>query len=134
MKSEEQIDEAFSRLEAPEIPLAMIARKLLQGKGSGEDEQSDEVEQSSEERDDGAAVSIIAALTTLVQQMGERGFTPQLDNLLAANLSFNSKDLIELAARLDQLAAALEAHPKYPANKSGCTQLLIGRRGKGGKL
>ena len=81
-------------------------------KGGGKHEQSKDVEQSGAEAEDVGTVSIIAAaLTTLVQQMRQRGFTPQLDNLLAANLSFNSSDLIELAAGLNQLAAAWEAHP-----------------------
>lgn len=85
----------------------------------GEDEQSDEVEQSGAEAEDVGTVSIIAAaLTTLVQQMRQRGFTPQLDNLLAANLSFNSSDLIELAAQINQLAGAWKQHPIRP-NESG---------------
>ena len=72
-------------------------------KGTGK-KRADEVEQSSD------AVTIIAALTTLVQQMGQHGFTPQLDNLLAAKPSFNPNDLIELAAQLERLAAAWKQH------------------------
>jgi hypothetical protein len=79
-------------------------------KGSGE--QSDEVEQSSDEREDAAPVSIIAPLTTLVQQIAERGFTQaQLDDLLAAKPSFTSSDPIKLAAQLDELAAEWAKHP-----------------------
>jgi hypothetical protein len=105
--SEEQIDEAFSQLEAPEIPSAMIARKLLQGKGSGKDKQPDGVEQSAGDGEDAGLGTAIAALTTLVQQMRQRGFANgQLDDLLAANLSFTSNDLTELAAQINQFAAA----------------------------
>ena len=44
--------------------------------------------------------------------MGQRGFTEaQLDNLLAAKITFTSNDLIKLAAQLDQLAAAWKQHP-----------------------
>jgi hypothetical protein len=84
-------------------------------KGAGK-KQSDEVEQSSDEREEAAPVSIIEALTTLVQQMGQRGFTSQVDNLLAAKPSFNSNDLIELAAQLEQLAAAWQERAKNPCN------------------
>ena len=78
--------------------------------------QADEVEQSSDEREDDAPVSIIAPLTTLVQQIAERGFTQaQLDDLLAAKPSFTSSDLIKLAAQLDQLAAEwAKQHPTNP--------------------
>jgi hypothetical protein len=79
-------------------------------KGGAKHEQSNEVEQSAGDGEDTGTVSIITALTTLVQQMGEHGFTPQLDDLLAANLSFTSNDLIDLAAQLQQLATAWEAH------------------------
>ena len=83
-------------------------------KGGGSDEQSNEVEQSGAEGGDAEPVSIIAALNTLIEQMRQRGFTnAQPDELLAAKLSsFNSNDLIELAAWLNQLAAAWETHPK----------------------
>jgi hypothetical protein len=84
-------------------------------KRSGEDEQSDEVEQSSDERDDAAPISIIAALSTLVEQMRQRGFTnAQPDELLAAKLSFDSKDLSELVALLGQLATELQDHANNP--------------------
>lgn len=84
-------------------------RRAVNGAGK---KQTDEVEQSSDEREDAAPVTIIAALTTLVQQMGQRGFTEaQLDNLLAAKITFTSNDLIKLAAQLDQLAAAWKQHP-----------------------
>jgi hypothetical protein len=85
-------------------------------KGAGK-KQADEVEQSSDEREDAAPVSIIAAVTTLVQQMRQRGFTnAQLDYLLAAKPSFTSNDLIELAAQLEQLAAAWQEHANNPRN------------------
>jgi hypothetical protein len=82
-------------------------------KGAGKHEQSKDVEQSGAEAEDVGTVSIIAAaLTTLDQQMGQRGFTEaQLDNLLAAKITFTSNDLIKLAAQLDQLAAAWKQHP-----------------------
>jgi hypothetical protein len=80
-------------------------------KGGAKHEQSNEVEQSAGDGEGTGTISIITALTTLVQQMGEHGFTPQLDNMLAANLSFTSNDLIELAAQLQQLATAWEEHP-----------------------
>jgi hypothetical protein len=68
-------------------------------KGAGKDKQSNEGK-------------IITAMTTLVRQMRERGFTnARLDDLLAAKLSFTSNDLIKLAAQLDQLAAAWKQHP-----------------------
>jgi hypothetical protein len=51
---------------------------------------------------------IIAALTTLVREMRER---KPLDDLLAANLSFTSNDLTELAAQINQFAAAWGEHP-----------------------
>jgi hypothetical protein len=89
-------------------------------KGAGK-KQPGEVEQSSEEREDAAPVSIIAALTALVQQIGERGFTSQLDDLLAAKLTFTSNDLIELAAQLEQLAAAWEAHRSRVFQHSSAT-------------
>jgi hypothetical protein len=80
-------------------------------KGSGRNEQSREVEQSGAEGED-----IIAALTTLIHQMRQRGFTNvQPDALLAAKrISFNSNDLSELAAWVNQLAAAWETPPKNP--------------------
>jgi hypothetical protein len=54
---------------------------------------------------------IIAALTTLVREMRERNFpNAPLDDLLAADLSFTSNDLTELAAQINQFAAAWEAH------------------------
>jgi hypothetical protein len=84
-------------------------------KSSGEDDQSDEVEKSSAEGEDAGPVSIIAALTTLIQQMGQSGFTKSpLDDVLAAKLSFNSNDLIELAAWLNQLATELQEHANNP--------------------
>jgi hypothetical protein len=74
--------------------------------------QAGEVEQSSDEGEDAAPVSIIAPLTTLVQQIAERGFTQtQLDDLLTAKPSFTSNDLIKLAGQLDQLAAEWAKHP-----------------------
>jgi hypothetical protein len=83
-------------------------QRTLKGAGN---KQADEVEQSSDEREEAAPVSIIAALTTLVRQMRERNFpNAPLDDLLAANLSFTSNDLIELAAQINQFAAAWEAH------------------------
>jgi hypothetical protein len=83
-------------------------------KGAGK-KQADEVEQSSDEREDAAPVSIIAPLTTLVQQIAERGFTQaQLDDLLAAKPSFTSSDLIKLAAQLDELATELQEHANNP--------------------
>jgi hypothetical protein len=84
-------------------------------KGSGRNEQSKEVEQSGAEGEDAGPVSIIAALTTLIHQMRQRGFTkPKLNELLAAKLSFDANDLSELVALLGQLAAAWETHPKNP--------------------
>jgi hypothetical protein len=69
-------------------------------KGTGKHKQSNEGE-------------IIAAITTLVRQMRERGFTnAQLDDLLAAKPSFTSNDLMELIAQLEQLAAAWQEHAK----------------------
>jgi hypothetical protein len=85
-------------------------------KGGAKHEQSNEVEQSAGDGEDTGTVSIITALTTLVQQMGEHGFTPQLDELLAANLSVTSNDLIDLAAQLQQLATAWQERAKNPCN------------------
>ena len=90
----------------------------------GGKEQADVVEQSGAEAKDAGAeakdaapVSIIAPLTTLVQQMGQRGFTEaQLDDLLAAKITFTSNDLIELAAGLNQLATAWQERAKNPCN------------------
>jgi hypothetical protein len=42
--------------------------------------------------------------------MRRRGFTNAVDDLLAANVSFDSNDLRELVALLGQLATAWEAH------------------------
>jgi hypothetical protein len=85
-------------------------------KGAGK-KQADEVEQSGDEAEDVGTVSIIAALTTLIQQMRQRGFTkPTLNDLLSAKLGFDSNDLIELAAQLEQLAAAWQEHAKNPRN------------------
>jgi hypothetical protein len=85
-------------------------------KGSGRNKQSKEVEQPSAEREGAGHVSIIAALTTLIHQMRQRGFTnvPPDELLAAKRSSFNSNDLIELAAWLNQLATAWETHPKNP--------------------
>jgi hypothetical protein len=85
-------------------------------KGGAKHEQSNEVEQSAGDGEGSGTVSMITALTRLVQQMGEHGFTPQLDELLAANLSFTSNDLIELAAQLQQLATAWQERAKNPCN------------------
>lgn len=61
-------------------------------------------------REDAAPINIIAALTALVRQC-QSGFTKsQLDELLAAELGFNSTDLIELVALLGQFAAAWQEH------------------------
>jgi hypothetical protein len=80
-------------------------------KGGGRDEQSKEVEQSGAEEEDAGPVSIIAALTTLIEQMRQRNFTkPKMNDLLAAKLSFDSNDLSELVALLGQLATELQEH------------------------
>jgi len=79
-------------------------------KGAGK-KQADEVEQSGGEAEDVGTVSIIAALTTLIQQMRQRGFTkPTLNDLLSAKLGFDSNDLSELVALLGQLASGLQEH------------------------
>jgi hypothetical protein len=79
--------------------------------GSSRDEQSKEIEQSGAEGEDAGPVSIIAALTTLIEQMRQRDFTkPKLNDLLAARLSFDSKDLSELVALLGRLATELQEH------------------------
>jgi hypothetical protein len=84
-------------------------------KGSGRDEQSNEVEQSDAEGEDAGPVSIIPALTTLIEQMRQRDFTkPELNDLLAAKLSFDSRDLSELVALLGQLATELQEHANNP--------------------
>jgi hypothetical protein len=80
-------------------------------KGGGKHEQSKDVEQSGDEAEDVGTVSIIAALTTLIQQMRQRGFTkPKLNDLLSAKLGFDSNDLSELVALLGQLASELQEH------------------------
>jgi hypothetical protein len=77
----------------------------------GGKEQADVVEQSGAETKDAGTVSIIAALTTLIQQMRQRGFTkPKLNDLLSAKLGFDSNDLSELVALLGQLASELQEH------------------------
>jgi hypothetical protein len=79
-------------------------------KGAGK-KQADEVEQSGDEAEDVGTVGIIAALTTLIQQMRQRGFTkPTLNDLLSAKLGFDSNDLSELVALLGQLASELQEH------------------------
>jgi hypothetical protein len=84
-------------------------------KGGGRDEQSNEVEQSDAEGEDAGPLSIIPALTTLIEQMRQRDFTkPKLNDLLAAKLSFDSRDLSELVALLGQLATELQEHANNP--------------------
>jgi hypothetical protein len=79
-------------------------------KGVGK-KQPYEVEQSAGDGEDAGLGTAIAALTTLVQQMRQRGFTEvQRENLLAAKITFTSNDLTELAAQINQFAAAWEAH------------------------
>jgi hypothetical protein len=80
-------------------------------KGSGRDEQSKEVEQSGAEGEDAGAVSIAAALNTLIEQMRQRDFTkPTLNDLLVAKLNFDSNELSELVALLGRLATELQEH------------------------
>jgi hypothetical protein len=85
-------------------------------KGAGK-KHADEVEQSAGDGEDAGLGPAIAALTMLVQQMRQRGFAnAQLDDLLAAEVSFDSNDLRELVALLGQLATAWQERAKNPCN------------------